>query len=209
MMSVDSLFSNVLFLLQNNSFEKCSLCGDSDIDWKATVVFSGGEVSCHELDSKIFVDAGIDKDSPRCESSQNLFDKTCCIQAPEKPCNLCRSSNGKYFNTKSNERVSYNGEVKTCLEVHHFLNSRREQSSEHCIDAKGELFDQCCKAKGSQTIPEVAEGNQTVPEVAAAEASDPPSMGPTARPLTESLSHWNSYALWSSASMTSFSLWLF
>ena len=76
MMSVDSLFSNVLFLLQNNSFEKCSLCGDSDIDWKATVVFSGGEVSCHELDSKIFVDAGIDKDSPRCESSQNLFDET-------------------------------------------------------------------------------------------------------------------------------------
>ena len=113
------------------------------------------------------------------------------------------------INTKSNERVSYNGEVKTCLEVHHFLNSRREQSSEHCIDAKGELFDQCCEAKGGQTIPEVAEGSQTVPEVAAAEASDPPSMGPTARPLTESLSHWNSYALGSSASMTSFSLWLF
>jgi len=143
-------------------FQKCSLCGDSNLDWEATVLFSGEEVLCHDLDSKIFMEEKISSDSSRCEMSQSIY-KTCCIQA-EQPCNLCKS-----MEMNSNARVSYNGEVKTCLEVYHSMYSRREQPSEDCIDAQGELSDQCCEATSSQTIPGGFSGG----------APPPPTISPT------------------------------
>mmetsp|Transcript_23553 Transcript_23553/g.50865 ORF Transcript_23553/g.50865 Transcript_23553/m.50865 type:complete len:1125 (+) Transcript_23553:119-3493(+) len=126
--------------------EKCSLCGESSLDWEAVIFFSGEEVRCHEFDSKILAEQGISSDSTKCETSQKIYSATCCIQSPEKPCNLCNSNHGTQFNINHNARVSYDGQVKTCLEVHNSLQSRREQSSDHCIDAQGKLFDQCCEA---------------------------------------------------------------
>lgn len=161
-------------------FQRCSLCGDSNLDWEATVYFSGEEVLCHELDSKIFVEEGISSDSSRCEMSQNFYAGTCCIQAPEQPCNLC-SSNGIHFNMNSNTRVSYDGEVKTCLEVYHSLYSRRDQSNEHCTAAQGELFDQCCEAISSQTIPDGGIGER---------ASPSPTKSPTTNKPTPNFDSW-------------------
>jgi len=134
--------------------EKCSLCSDSNLDWEAIIFFSGEEMLCHELDKKKLVEAGISSDSPRCEMTQRVYSETCCNQAPEKPCNICKSTSGIQFNMNSNARVAYDGEVKTCLELYNSLHSRREQSSEHCVDAHGELFDQCCRAIVNQAIPD-------------------------------------------------------
>jgi len=133
-------------------FEKCSLCGDTNLNWEASVYFSGEEVLCHELDSKIFVEEGISADSQRCEMSRSFYAGNCCIVPPEEPCNLC-SSNGVHFGMNSAVEVSYEGEVKTCLEVYHSLFSRREQSSDHCTDTQGQLFDQCCEEVVTKTLP--------------------------------------------------------
>lgn len=133
------------------SFEKCNLCGDKNLDWKASVYFSGEEVLCHELDSKIFAEEGIGSDSSRCEMSRSFYASTCCIEPPSEPCNLC-SFNGYYFNMKSTAEVSYGGTAQTCLEVYHSLYARQEQGSEQCTDAQGTLFDQCCEGSGLQTI---------------------------------------------------------
>ena len=94
--------------------------------------------------------------------------------------NLC-SSNGIHFNMNSNTRVSYDGEVKTCLEVYHSLYSRRDQSSEHCTDAQGELFDQCCEAISSQTIPDDSIGER---------ASPSPTKSPTTNKPTPNFDSW-------------------
>jgi hypothetical protein len=130
----------------NCCFEKCNLCGDSLLDWDGAIFFSGNEVPCSELDSKIFVEEGISADSSRCEISKDFYADSCCIQPPNEPCNICRSSSGVFYNMNSSTEVSFDGEVKTCLEVYHSMYSRREQSSEQCIAAQGELFDKCCEA---------------------------------------------------------------
>ena len=161
-------------------FQKCSICGDSNLDWEATVYFSGEVTLCHELDGKIFVEEEIASDSRRCEMSQSFYTATCCIQAPEKPCNLC-SSNGIHFDMNSNTEVSYDGKVKTCLEVYHSLYSRREQFSEHCNDARGELFGQCCETISTQTIHDDATSER---------APSPPTMSPRTHTPTPYFDSW-------------------
>ena len=78
------------------SFEKCSLCGESSIDWDkdTKVVFSSQEVGCHDLDANIFVQQGVSKDSYTCEMSHKFYSEACCILLPDepsniKPCNIC------------------------------------------------------------------------------------------------------------------------
>lgn len=125
------------------SFEKCSLCGDSDLLWEATVFYSGVELSCHDLDSKIFVEKGIASDTPTCKTSQDSYSGFCCMQPLEEPCDIC-NMNGVSFQMIDDMRISYEGKSHSCLEVHNSLYSRREQTSELCISAQGNLFDQCC-----------------------------------------------------------------
>ena len=132
-----------LLLVGYCSFEKCSLCGDSDLLWEATVFYSGVELSCHDLDSKIFVEKGIASDTPSCKTSQDSYSGFCCLQPLEEPCDIC-SMNGVSFQMIDDVQISYEGKAHTCLEVHNSLYSRREQSSELCISAQGNFFDQCC-----------------------------------------------------------------
>ena len=70
------------------------------------------EAICHELDSKVFVEEEVSSDSERCKTSQSFYSETCCIQTPDKPCDLC-ILNGVHFYMKSNVNVSYNDEVQT------------------------------------------------------------------------------------------------
>merc|ERR1719296_237765 len=168
----------------NCSFEKCNLCSGSNLDWEANVYFSGQEVKCHELDREIFVDEGISSNSSRCEMSQGFYASTCCITAPEKPCNLCTTSNGEHFNMNSKTKVSYDGEYKSCLEVYHSLYSRQEQSSGHCIAAQGQLFGQCCEATtGSDSINGIND-SASVDMQEEGKTASAPTVAPTTKPLT-------------------------
>jgi len=124
-------------------FQKCSLCGDSLMDWEASVFFSGKQMPCYEFD-KVFQDDGISEGSNNCDLTRDLYKKECCIDPPDVPCNLCQSGS-TYYQMNSDAIVSYDGTpFISCLEVYSSLFSRREQSSEHCIKTKGELFPQCC-----------------------------------------------------------------
>ena len=129
----------------NHATYGCSLCGDSSLDWDASVFFSGEELSCHELESNIVLEKAF---SEQCETNQRLYFGACCIEVPENPCHLC-NSDGFRLNMESPGKVSHLGEEKTCLDVHHYLHEREEESSRHCIEAQGELFDLCCES--SQT----------------------------------------------------------
>lgn len=149
------------------------LCGEAYLDPKAKVFFAGEEVSCHELESTILVKGGNfwSRKETLC-SQQSSYSTTCCVDAfhratDEKasenaldgaadgenilgPCNLCQS-NGTPFDMKESAQVSYNGEVQTCLEVNQSLNTRREQSNQHCTDVPILLFEQCCETVDTAT----------------------------------------------------------
>jgi len=127
-------------------YEKCNLCGDSSLDNDATVLFSGEEVRCGDLQTTILVDEGVSADSSRCTMSQGFYADDCCIKAVEQPCNLC-SRNGINFIMRDEWEVTYKGEESTCLEVYNRLSAENEDTSEHCTDIRDELFDQCCEAK--------------------------------------------------------------
>lgn len=137
----------IFFLLDHDyyivSFEKCSLCGDADLLWESTVFYSGVELSCHELDEKVFVEKGIASGTQTCTTSQESYAGFCCLQALDEPCDIC-TMNGVSFQLIEDMEVNFEGKARTCLEVHSSLHSRREQASELCINAQGQLFDQCC-----------------------------------------------------------------
>jgi len=127
-------------------YEKCNLCGDFSLDNDATVLFSGEEVRCGDLQTTILVDEGVSADSSRCTMSQGFYADDCCIKAVEQPCNLC-SRNGVNFIMRDEWEVTYKGEESTCLEVYSQLLVEHEDTSDDCSDIRGELFDQCCEAK--------------------------------------------------------------
>ena len=156
-----------------NSFEKCSLCGESTIDMTANVLFSGEEIPCHDLDGKIFVEEGVASGSSRCEMSQSFYAETCCIKTVQSPCNLC-SSNGIHYLMKSNMKVEYESKEVTCLDVYHTLFSRHEDSSEHCLDTQDELFDQCCEEfNGQPAYPKDNMSSDTSPNMSPTESAKP------------------------------------
>ena len=127
-------------------FEKCMLCGESSLDTDATVLFSGEEVRCGDLQSTILVDEGVSADSSRCIMSQSFYADDCCIKAVKQPCNLC-SRNGINFIMRDEWEVKYKDTESTCLEVYSQLLVEHGDTSDDCSDIRGELFDQCCEAK--------------------------------------------------------------
>jgi hypothetical protein len=162
------------------------------------VLFSGEEVLCYEVDN-IFLKEEISVESSRCKMSQSFYADTCCIRPPEQPCNLC-SLNGIDAGMQpiSNSRVSYDGEFKSCLELYHSLYSRREQFSQHCSDAQGKLFKQCCEAVRSQTNPDVSEGEISW---------SPPTKSPITQKPTSHVDSWYTTGLRSPASIFIVSVW--
>ena len=131
-------------------YEKCDLCDGGTINYEATVNFSGEDVSCHELNSRVFVERAIASGSSRCEMSQGFYSEACCFKAPAVPCSLCQSGD-LYYEIEKETVVSYDGEEQTCLDVFHLLHSRREQTSVHCTNAQGLLFSECCSARATES----------------------------------------------------------
>lgn len=184
------LSSHVTSRCYSRSFEKCSLCDDSDdLLWEATVFYSGVELSCHDLDSKIFVEKAIVSDTPTCQTSQDSYSEFCCIQPLEEPCDIC-SMNGVSFQMIDDMEISYEGNARTCLEVHNSLYSRREQSSELCISAQGNFFDQCCDDINDR---------QPLSDVSKYSVSRSPTMALSSPKPTEQFESWYTGALSSNA----------
>jgi hypothetical protein len=125
-------------------FQKCSICGDLQMDWEATIFYNGSEVSCHQLEGKVFYEKGIGMTSDTCVTSQELYKSACCIDPPQNPCNLCRSGDNEFRLKSEVNVVSATGETESCLEVFQTLLSRREQSSQQCLSAQNELQSKCC-----------------------------------------------------------------
>jgi len=188
----------------------CSLCGDSSLDLDASVFFSGEAVSCHELESRVMLE---EDTIEQCETHQRLYFGICCIQVPENPCHLCNSKDGSRLNMESNSRVSYAGEVKTCVDMYHFLYARQEESSEHCIGAQGELFDLCCESTESRTTPLYSFGvalpidMHTAPGGVSGGASSPLTPSSTQKPSSEFTSWYSGYPRSSNASSSEVSFW--
>lgn len=68
----------------NTSFEKCKLCGDSNLNVGAAVTVSGRDVSCQELENSIFAREQVRSDSEFCSMSINLYSEVCCIQSKDQ-----------------------------------------------------------------------------------------------------------------------------
>ena len=132
--------------VDSSSVAGCNLCGESSLDTDATVLFSGEEVRCGDLQTTILVDEGVSADSSRCTMSQGFYADDCCIKAVKQPCNLC-SRNGVNFIMRDDWKVTYKDTESTCLEVYSQLIVEHEDTSDDCSDIRGELFDQCCEAK--------------------------------------------------------------
>lgn len=116
------------------------------MDSDATIFYEGTELSCAELEDKVFIEDDITMGSDICLTSRELYSATCCIDPPKDPCNLCRSGDNN-FPLKSNGNVkvvSMTGETQSCLEVSQSLLSRREQSSWQCRSSQKELQAKCC-----------------------------------------------------------------
>jgi len=123
---------------------KCSICGDLQVDNDATIFYDGRELSCTELEDKVFLLVGIAMGSENCLASQELYSATCCIDPPVNPCNLCRSGDNDFPLKSEVNVVSAAGETESCLEVFQSLLSRREQSSWQCRSSQKELQAKCC-----------------------------------------------------------------
>ena len=135
-------FDSLLPFPFHYSFERCNVCGDSQLDWEATVYRTGENMPCYEFD-KIFQQNSVSTGSTDCTLTQDLYKNECCIDPPDVPCNLCQSGS-TYYQLNSDVSVSYDGKPHSCLEVYANLFSRRDESSEHCTKAQGELLSQCC-----------------------------------------------------------------
>ena len=127
-----------------NAPAKCSICGDLQVDNDATIFYDGRELSCTELEYKVFLLVGIAMGSENCLASQELYSATCCIDPPVNPCNLCRSGDNDFPLKSEVNVVSAAGETESCLEVFQSLLSRREQSSWQCRSSQKELQAKCC-----------------------------------------------------------------
>ena len=120
-------------------YNKCSLCGDLQIDAATSVDHSGTKVGCSEFDSFIFASNLITEGTDECTMFQQEYRDTCCYDIP---CNLC-SNGDKIYSIKEEASVTYGGTPTTCSDVSEFLSQDMSQSSS-CLVAQENIFSDCC-----------------------------------------------------------------
>ena len=123
-------------------FRKCTICGDSLPNWEVTVDFSGEDLKCNEFDI-MFREENEKHDSSRCRMAQDLYSDECCMPPLETPCDICQTQKSG-MNLKSEETVSYEAALTTCLVVYTHMFSNVEDGSDKCTRAQKDLADQCC-----------------------------------------------------------------
>jgi biotin carboxyl carrier protein len=120
-------------------YDKCSLCGNLQLDGSVTVDHSGTTFGCSEFDSFVFASNLITEGTEECSMFQAEYRDTCCYDVP---CNLC-SNGDKLFSIKEEASVSYGGSQTTCSDVSDFLSQDMSQSN-NCLAAQENIFNDCC-----------------------------------------------------------------
>jgi len=120
-------------------YDKCSLCGDLQLNAAVSVENDGTKIGCSEFDSFIFASNLITEGTDECSAFQAEYRDTCCFDVP---CGLCTKGD-KTYSIKEDASVSYGGTDTTCSDVSDFLAQDMSQSNT-CLAAKENIFNDCC-----------------------------------------------------------------
>ena len=154
----------------NCCFKKCTICGDSLPNWEVTVDSDGEQLKCNEFDI-MFREENEKHDSSRCQMTQDLYSDKCCLPPLDAPCDLCQTQKSG-MNLKSEETVSYEAELTTCLVVYTHMFSNVEDGSDKCTRAQKDLADQCCGTIDNDPASTPLEGNLGASNPASAPTED-------------------------------------
>jgi hypothetical protein len=120
-------------------YDKCSLCGDLQLNAAMSVENDGVKIGCSEFDSFIFASNMITEGTEECSAFQTEYRETCCYDVP---CGLC-SKGDKLYSIKEDASVTYGGTQTTCSDVSDFLAQEMSQSN-NCLAAQENIFNDCC-----------------------------------------------------------------
>lgn len=131
-------------------YEKCSLCGDQQIKFDATVKYNKQILSCDEF-NQLFSMSVTNKGSEQCDAMQAAYSSTCCYQPPTTPCNLCKDGTNLYeLNTHAFVKTRSGSHSSHCKALSTQLFEREDENSQQCLQSKAEYFESCCN---TQSVP--------------------------------------------------------
>jgi chitinase len=128
-------------------YEKCSLCGEKDLKFDATVKYNNQILSCDEF-SQLFSMGVTYKGSEQCDAMQAAYSQSCCYSAPVEPCNLCRDGSNLYeLNTHAFAKTRSGSHSSHCKALSTQLFQQEDEGSQKCLRSKTEYFDSCCNTQ--------------------------------------------------------------
>jgi chitinase len=131
-------------------YEKCSLCGDQELKFDATVKYNKQILSCDEF-NQLFSMSVTNNGSKQCDAMKAAYSQTCCYKPPTTPCNLCKDGSNLYeLNTHAFVKTRSGSKSSHCKALSTQLFEREDENSHKCLDSKAEYFESCCN---TQAIP--------------------------------------------------------
>lgn len=131
-------------------YEKCSLCGDREVKFDATVKYNKQILSCDEF-NQLFSMGITNKGSEQCDAMQAAYSPTCCYKPPTNPCNLCKDGTNLYeLNTHAFVKTRSGSHSSHCKALSTQLFQREDENSQQCLESKAEYFESCCN---TQSVP--------------------------------------------------------
>ena len=115
----------------------CDICQGTKLYSGVSVLQDNSELSCAEINT-LALDSTLD-----CATATQQFGGLCCADKPTTPCNICEANSaldeGKY--------VHFQGEAKTCGEIHDTYFNLVDEHSFSCSVSKAMVAAECCQAK--------------------------------------------------------------
>jgi hypothetical protein len=128
-------------------YEKCSLCGDQDLRFDATVKYNNQILSCDEF-SQLFSMGVTHKNSEQCDTMQAAYSPSCCYTPPTEPCNLCKDGSNLYeLNTHAFVKTRSGSHSSHCKALSTQLFQQEDEGSQQCLKSKTEYFESCCNTQ--------------------------------------------------------------
>ena len=119
-------------------YDKCKICGGNQLqDFEQTIELNDEIISCQQLVTVRTSD--ISANSSQCTSMQSKFSETCCYDAPDTPCVLCKAGA-----VRKELQVDFNGDTDTCQSVANYLANRANNGTDECSAATAEFQESCC-----------------------------------------------------------------
>lgn len=125
--------------------DACNLCGNSgQLDWSERVTYDNKEISCGEF-GWIFLSQRIVEGSDQCLNLRSQYFGKCCYMKPAgEGCDLCDTGiNGPWHDIREGVNVEYDGATISCNDLQAKVRTRLEPTSDQCINAKDDHFDDC------------------------------------------------------------------